>query len=151
MTRNSLKRFAMTLPVLAFALVPSAARAQSYNGSWPFVVTEQPEFFINPATYCIKLTEYTNCGGRTHCGEAAVAPNPQLGIHEKLFGYFEVIGQFILVEIDNGGGNGEVSYWEFFAPTNNTSTIGTGIFKLVGGGDSGVLTVGKKHGCNPEG
>lgn len=150
MTRNILGFLATTLPILVLALAPSAARAQLYTGSWPFVVTQQEGPFSNETTtYCITLTDYGSAFGRTHHGDATIAPTPRLGIYQKLYGYFEVIGQFILVEIDAGGGDGEPTYWEFVAPTSDTTTIGTGIFELVGGGDTGVLTVGKKHGCAP--
>jgi hypothetical protein len=153
MTRNIPKLFTMTLPILACALAPSAARAQVYTGSWPFVVTQQ-ETVIGPGqttTYCITLTE-TSCTGRTHCGSATVNPNPQLGLYEKAYGNFQVIGQLIMVTIQAPGGENGDSGWVFVASTSSTTSIGTGVFDAVGDGesfDTGLLTVGQKHGCAP--
>jgi hypothetical protein len=154
MTRNILKFFAMTLPILAFALAPRTATAQVYTGSWPFVVTEQ-ETVIGPSnqttTYCITLTDNGAGFGRTHSGEATIAPTPALDLHEKAYGSFQVIGQLIMVTIEVPGGT-EPSAWVFVASTTGTSQIGTGVFNVVVGGesfDSGLLTVGAKHGCAP--
>jgi hypothetical protein len=148
MTKSLRTCFAMTLSIFAFALTPSAATAQVYTGSWPFVVTQQEgPFSSETTTYCITLTDYGSGFGRSHYGAATVAAGPLTG--PKEFGYFEVLGQFIIVNIEVGGGNGEVGGWVFVATTSNTTTIGTGIFDLVGGGDIGFLTVGKKHGCDP--
>ena len=150
MTKSILRFVATTLPILALALTPSAARAQVYTGSWPFVVTQQEAPFTGQTTtYCITLTE-SSCSGRTHCGSAAILPgNPQLGIHEKAYGSFQVIGQLITVTIAVPGT--EAESWIFVAPTSSTSFIGTGLFNAVQGEsfDTGVLTVGAKHGCVP--
>jgi hypothetical protein len=40
MTNKIRTLIAMALPVLAFALAPSAAKAQSYTGNYPVAVTE---------------------------------------------------------------------------------------------------------------
>jgi hypothetical protein len=155
MTRNGLRFIAMTLPVLALALTPTAARAQVYTGSWPFVVTQQ-ESVIGPisqtTTYCITLTDNGAGFGRTHSGEATIAPTPALDLHEKAYGSFQIIGQLIMVTIGVPGGEGESDAWVFVASTTGTSNIGTGVFSLVAGGESftsGLLTVGAKHGCAP--
>jgi hypothetical protein len=151
MTRNIPKFCATTLSLLAFAMMPGAARAQGYTGSWPFTITEQVGPFAGQTTtYCIKLTETTNCSGRTHCGEAIVGINHQLGLYFVSYGSFQTIGQLIMVTIAPDG-DGE-SAWVFVAPTSSTTSIGTGVFNFVFGGeseDSGLLTVGAKHGCVP--
>jgi len=150
MTGQTLRFLAMSLPILAFALAPSAAMAQGYTGSWPFVVTEQlGPFSGETTTYCITLTDNGSGGGRTHSGEATVAPSPLTG--PKQFGGFQVIGQLIMVTIGVSGDTDGTSSWVFVAPTSNTSSIGTGVFNFVAGEsyDSGLVTVGQKHGCAP--
>jgi hypothetical protein len=156
MTRNILRSAALTLPIFACALMPSAARAQGYTGSWPFVVSQQESVigpFAGSTLYCITLTEATSCAGRTHCGSATILPTKRLGLYEKAYGSFQTIGQLIIVTIqDPGDSNGESDGWLFVAETSSTSSIGTGFFEVVAGGedfDSGVLTVGAKHGCAP--
>lgn len=150
MIRNILRVFAITLPISACALIPSAATAQVYTGSWPFVVTQQ-ESNIGPmqtTTYCITLTE-TSCTGRKHCGSATIAPTPELDLFTKAYGSFQTIGQLIMVTIEVPETEGEA--WVFVAPTSSTTSIGTGVFNAVEGQSyvTGLLTVGAKHGCVP--
>jgi hypothetical protein len=150
MTRHALRFVAISLPILTFALAPSAAMAQSYSGSWPFTVTQQEAPFTGQTTtYCITLTDNGAGFGRTHSGEATIAPTPALDLHEKAYGSFQVIGQLIMVTISVPDTDAEA--WVFVASTSSTSSIGTGVFDLVDGEsyDSGLLTVGAKHGCAP--
>jgi hypothetical protein len=76
-----------------------------------------------------------------------------VGLYEKAYGNFQVIGQLIMVTIQvPDGESGQDSGWVFVASTSSTTSIGTGVFDAVADGesfDTGLLTVGAKHGCVP--
>jgi len=150
MTRNIRTFIAMALPVLAFALTPSAAKAQSFTGNYPVSVTEVKagvDGNIPGAneTFCLELTD-DGSFGRPHSGTAT------LGDFEGgtlSGGEFYVVGNMIFVNFAVGSDNGETVGLVLFAPVNTSkATIGTGIFGDTGGvPSSGLAKVGAKGGC----
>jgi hypothetical protein len=139
---------AMAVPVLAFALAPSAAKAQSYTGNYSVAVTEVkagiagtiPGGNIN---FCLELTD-DGAYGRPHSGTAT------LGDYEGgtlTGGEFYVLGNMIFVNFAVDSDNGESVGLVLFATANN-GKIGTGIFGDTGGvPSSGLAKVGAKGGC----
>lgn len=139
---------AMAVPVLAFALAPSAAKAQSYTGNYPVAVTEVKAGIAGTViggnvNFCLELTDNGNYG-RRHSGTAT------LGDYEGgtlSGGEFYVLGNMIFVNFAVGSDNGETVGLVLFAPVIN-GKIGTGIFGDSGGvPSSGMAKVGAKGGC----
>jgi hypothetical protein len=150
MIRNISKLMATALAILAPALMPSAAKAQSFTGNYPVSVTETEcgiagNIACSNATYCLELTDDGGFG-RKHSGTATLEA---LGGGTFSGGEFYVIGNMIFVNFGVGGGEGEETGLVLFAPANaSTGKIGTGIFALTGGvPSSGLATVGAKNGC----
>jgi hypothetical protein len=150
MRSNIRTLIAMALPLLAFAIAPSAAKAQSFTGNYPVLETQAKAGIAGNITggnqnFCLVLTDDGNFG-RPHSGTATLesfdAP-PITG------GVFYVIGNNIFVNFTVGSSNGEASGLALFAPVNiSKGTIGTGILGLTGGVPStGLATVGAKGGC----
>jgi hypothetical protein len=146
---NKIRTFlAMALPVLAFALAPSSAKAQSYTGHFPVAVTEVkggisgniPGGNVN---FCLELVDNGNYG-RPHSGTATLA-NFEGGTLNG--GEFYVLGSMIFVNFSVSSTNGEVVGLVLFAPASN-GKIGTGIFGDTGGvPSSGLAKVSAKGGC----
>jgi hypothetical protein len=148
MTRNIRKFIAMTLPVLAFALAPSAAKAQSYTGNYPVSVTEMKggitgNILLGNEDFCLELTDNGDYG-RPHSGTATLG-DYQGGTLTG--GEFYVLGNMIFVNFTVGSDNGEAVGLVLFAPAIN-GKIGTGIFGDTGGvPTSGLAKVSVKGGC----
>jgi hypothetical protein len=148
MTNKIRTLITMALPILAFALAPSAARAQSYTGNYPVAVTEvkagiSGTILGGDENFCLELTDNGNYG-RPHSGTAT------LGDYEGgtlSGGEFYVLGNMIFVNFAVGSENGETVGLVLFAPVNN-GKIGTGIFGDTGGvPSSGLAKVSAKGGC----
>jgi hypothetical protein len=148
MTRNIPTFVAMVLPVLAFVLAPSAAKAQSYTGNYPVGVTQGKAGIagtipLGNVSFCLELDDNGDYG-RPHSGTAT------LGDYEGgtlTGGEFYVLGNMIFVNFSVGSDNGESVGLVLFAPASN-GKIGAGIFGDTGGvPSSGLAKVGAKGGC----
>jgi hypothetical protein len=148
MIRNIRIVIAMAMPVLVFALAPSAAKAQSYTGNFPVSVTEMKAGITGTITipnqsFCLELTD-DGSYGRPHSGTAT------LGDYEGgtlSGGEFYVLGNMIFVNFAVGSDNGESVGLVLFAPASN-GKIGVGIFGDTGGvPSSGQAKVGANGGC----
>jgi len=150
MSRNIRTFIAMALPLLAFAIAPSAAKGQSFTGNYPVLETQVKAGIAGNIkganqNFCLVLTDDGNFG-RPHSGTATLE-----GFNGGSLtgGEFYVIGNNILVNFVVGSSTGEASALVLFAPANaSKETIGTGILGLTGGVPStGLATVGAKGGC----
>jgi hypothetical protein len=150
MSSNIRTFIAMALPLLAFVIGPSAAKAQSFTGNYPVLETQVRAGIggtIRGANqnFCLVLTDDGNFG-RPHSGTATLG-----GFNGGSLtgGEFYVIGKNIFVNFVVGSTTGEAAGLVLFAPANaSTGTIGTGILALTGGVPStGLATVGPKNGC----
>ena len=149
--RNIGTLMATALAILAFALTPSAAKAQGvFTGNYPVLETEVEGGIAGNikggnASYCLELTDDGGFG-RKHSGTATLET---FGGGTLSGGEFYVIGNMIFVNCGVAGGEGEETGLVLFAPANaSTGKIGTGIFGLTGGvPSSGLATVGEKNGC----
>jgi hypothetical protein len=148
MTNKMRTLIAMAVPVLAFALPPKAAMAQSYTGHYPVTVTEGKAGIagtipLGNVSFCLELVDNGDYG-RPDSGTAT------LGDYEGgtlTGGEFYVLGQMIFVNFSVGSDNGEAVGLVLFAPASN-GKIGTGIFGDTGGvPTSGLAKVGAKGGC----
>src|SRR5579859_2094526 len=147
MSRNIRTLIAMALPLLAFAIGPSAAKAQTFTGNYPVLETQVKAGIggtIKGANqnFCLVLTDDGNFG-RPHSGTATLE-----GFNGGSLtgGEFYVIGNNIFVNFVIGSNTGEAVGLVLFAPANaSTGTIGTGILGLTGGVPStGLATVDRK-------
>jgi hypothetical protein len=141
MIRKILAITATALPLLAFALTPSSASAQSFTGNWPATVSGSGG---SNGTECITLVDNGSIG-RPHSGQASF-----IFENNKLFGTFQVINNFIAITIQTGGGNGEGAGVVYTAPVSN-GDIRKGVFEAVFGGnetDSGAVAFGVKNSCS---
>jgi hypothetical protein len=150
MTRNIRTFIAMALPVLAFAIAPSVAKAQSFTGNYPVLETQVKAGVggtIKGANqnFCLVLTD-DGSFGRPHSGTATLEGFDGGSLTG---GEFYVIGNNIFVNFVVGSSTGEAAGLVIFAPaTASTWKIGTGILGLTGGVPStGLATVGVKNGC----
>jgi hypothetical protein len=150
MSRNIRTVIAMALPLLAFAISPRAANAQSFTGNYPILETQVKAGIAGNIkgtnqNYCLVLTDDGNFG-RPHSGTATLEGFDGGSLTG---GAFYVIGNNILVNFVVGSDTGEASALVVFAPANaSNGTIGTGILGLTGGVPStGLATVGAKNGC----
>jgi hypothetical protein len=150
MSRNIRTFIAMALPLLAFAIGPSAAKAQSFTGNYPVLETQVKGGIAGTIkggnqNFCLVLTD-DGSFGRPHSGTATLESSDGSSITG---GVFYVIGNNILVNFVVGSANGEASGLVLSAPANaSKGTIGTGILGLTGGVPStGLATVGAKNGC----
>ena len=129
---------ATMLAIVAFALTPGTAMAQSYSGNWPATVTHSQH---SNGTYCLTLTD-NGTDGWPHSGPATI-------VGSGLFGTFQVINGTLVVTIEVQGGTGQNAGLLFIASASN-GKIGKGVYEDVFGGedfDSGALAVGTKDGC----
>ena len=150
MSRNIRTFIAMALPLLAFAIAPSAAKAQTFTGNYPVLETQVKAGIAGNIkganqNFCLVLTDDGNFG-RPHSGTATLEGFEGGSLTG---GEFYVIGNNILVNFVVGSSNGQASGLVLFAPANaSKGTIGTGILGLTGGVPStGLATVGAKNGC----
>jgi hypothetical protein len=148
MTNKIRTWIAMAVPVLAFALAPSAAKAQSYTGNYPVAVTQAKGGIAGTITFgnqnfCLELTDDGDFG-RPHSGTATLG---DFDGGTLTGGEFYVLGAMIFVNFTVGSDNGEAVGLVLFAPASN-GKIGTGIFGDTGGvPTSGLAKVGAKGGC----
>ena len=150
MIRKSFAFTATALPILAFALTPSAASAQNFTGTYPVSVTQTlcgiaGNIKCGSSSYCLKLTDDRSFG-RPDSGPATLESFNS----PSLFGTFEVIGNTIMTTFQTSG-NGTSSGVVIAAPASaRTGQIGIGIYDLVVAGESeasGLATFGVKNGC----
>ena len=150
MIKNIRIYMATALPILAFALAPSAAKAQSFTGNYPVSVTEEQAGITGNIKggnekFCLVLNDDGEFG-RPHSGTATLEGFDNGSLTG---GEFYVIGNNIFVNFVVGSDTGEAAGLVLFAPASaGTAKIGTGIFGLTGGvPSSGLATVGVKNGC----
>jgi len=142
MIRNIRTLIAMTLPILAFALTPSAARAQSYSGSYPLTETHV-QFGFGNSSYCLTLTDNGTLGF-PHSGPATVT-GESVG---SVPGVFEVINNILVATFTIPGDEGETAGLVFVGRASN-GNIGNGFAEDVSGAENiaGALAFGVKGGC----
>jgi hypothetical protein len=138
MTRH-IRSVAMAFVVAAFAVTTNAAMAQSYTGDWPATVTHSQR---SNGTYCISLTDDGSYGA-PHSGEASLIPN-----NSPYPGYFTVVDGLITVTFTYASGEGECCAYQVFTARASNGQIGNGVFNYFGITDIGLVTFGKKGGCN---
>lgn len=138
MTRH-IKSLAMAFVVAAFALMTSAAMAQSYTGDWPATVTHSQR---SNGMYCISLTDDGSYGA-PHSGEAKL-----IGDNNPYPGYFTVVDGLITVTFTYPSGEGDCCDFQMFTARASKGQIGDGVFNYLGLTDIGLLTFGKKNSCN---
>ncbi|HEV3276702.1 MAG TPA: hypothetical protein VG860_07775 [Terriglobia bacterium] len=140
MTRNIRLFVAAALPIMAFALTPGTARAQSYTGDWPATVSHSRG---SNGTYCLSLTDNGSVGW-PHSGQVTMVEG-----RSTLYGTFQVIGGLITVTVESPGDYADAGL-VFVAQASN-GTIGKGVYDDVYSGeeiDSGALAFGAKNGCS---
>jgi len=140
---------ATALAILAFALTPSAAKAQSFTGKYPVLETQVLAGFAGNIkggneSFCLMLTDDGSIG-RPHSGPATLE---SLGGGGSFSGTFQVIGKMILANFEVGSDTGEVEGLVLVAPASSGKIGTTGVMGLAGGvPSSGLATVGTKNGC----
>jgi hypothetical protein len=151
MTRKILAFTATALPLLAFALTPSSASAQSFTGNYTVSVTETQcgiagNIKCGNQSYCLELTD-DGSFGRPNSGPATLKSFDS----GSLSGSFQVIGNTIVATLETGSETGEAGGVVLAAPaTASTGKIGTGIYDLVIGESeaTGLATFGVKNSCS---
>ena len=150
MSRNIRTFIAIALPLVALAIGPKTAKAQSFTGNYPVLETQVKGGVAGNIkganqNFCLVLTDDGNFG-RPHSGTATLEGFEGGSLTG---GDFYVIGHNILVNFVVGSSTGEATSLVIFAPANaTTGTIGTGILGLTGGVPStGLATIGAKGGC----
>ncbi len=145
MTTNIRRFMVMALPIVAFALMSSAAMAQtdaaktqSYTGNWPATVTQSQR---DNGTDCTTLTD-DGSYGFPHSGEAVLN-----GQQNPYGGYFTVINGLITVTFTYPSGEGDCCSYVVFTARASNGKIGKGAFNYFGITDSGLVAFGKKDGC----
>jgi len=142
MTRDIRLLMAAALPIVAFALAPVAARAQTYTGKWPATVTHSKG---SNGTYCLSLTDNGSVGW-PHSGQATMVEG-----RSTLYGTFQVIGTLITVTIESPGDYADAGL--VFTAQASNGTIGKGVYDDVYSGeeiDSGALAFGAKNSCSDD-
>jgi len=140
MTTNIRRFVAMALPIVAFALTPGAAKAQSYTGSWPATVSQSQ---YGNGTYCVKLHDDGGYGW-PHSGEATLYPSEGTDS-----GTFRVIAGLMIVTFSQPGGTADVGSLTFTAPASD-GHIGKGAYEQFYGlvTDSGMALFGARDACS---
>jgi hypothetical protein len=137
MTRQ-LRSVAISFVIALFAFT-GAAMAQSYSGDWPATVTRSQR---DNGTYCISLNDDGSYGA-PHSGEAKLIPNTS-----QYPGYFAVVDGIITITFTYPSGEGDCCSYQVFTARASDGELGIGVFNYFGITDIGVLTFGKKGGCN---
>jgi hypothetical protein len=140
MTRNIRLFMAGAVPIVAFALTPGAAWAQSYSGKWPATVSHSRG---SNGTYCLSLTDNGSLGW-PHSGQATTVEGDS-----TLYGTFQVIGGLMTVTIESPGSYADAGL-VFVAQASN-GTLGKGVYDDVYSGeeiDSGEVAFGAKNSCS---
>ena len=133
-------RTLLAMAIVAFALAPTAATAQSYSGNWPDTVTHSQS---GNGRYCITLHDDGSLGW-PHSGEATLSPSE--GTYP---GTFQVISGLIMITFPQPGGTGELGALFFVAHASN-GLLTSGTYEQFYGAeiDSGVSTFGVKNTCS---
>lgn len=140
MIRNIRIFMATALPIVAFALTPSAAVAQSYTGNWPATVTHSRGA---NGTYCLALTDNGSLGW-PHSGDVTTVLDGT-----TLYGTFQLIGGLLTVTVQSYGSYADAGL--VFVAQASKGSIGKGVFDDVYSGeeiDSGELAFGGKNSCS---
>jgi hypothetical protein len=137
MTRITISLMA-ALSIVAFGLVPDAALAASFSGSFPVSVVLPPQFAHSA---CLTLVD-EGTGGQ-HSGSASLS-GPMVGGQTQT-GTFQVINHLLVAILESGSDTGEVVYSLFIAPVNDGDVV-KGVYEEPGF-LSGALTFGEKGGC----
>jgi hypothetical protein len=138
MSRHT-RSIAMAFVVAAFALMTSAAMAQSYTGDWPATVTHSQR---SNGAYCISLTDDGSYGA-PHSGEASL-----IGSNNPYPGYFTVVDGLLTVTFTYPSGEGDCCDFQVFTARASDGQIGKGVFNYFGLTDIGLLSFGKKNSCS---
>jgi hypothetical protein len=125
--------------VAVFALMSSAAMAQSYSGKWPATVTKSQR---DNGKNCITLTDDGSYGFH-HSGEAVLN-----GQNNGYPGYFTVVDGLITVTFTFPSGEGDCCNFAVFTAPASGGQIGKGVFNYLGLTDIGEVTFGKKDACS---
>ena len=143
MIRNIGTFAAAALAIVAFALAPSTAMAQSYSGNWPMKwnVTYPGPPFDGHFKYCLTLTDDGSAGFR-HSGGAVLNGSGQINVP----GVFQVINNELVATFEVVGSGEELSGWVFVGPARN-GNIGKGFSNLTWDTITGKLVFGKKDTC----
>jgi len=141
MIRNISTVMATALAILAFALTPSAAQAQSFTGNWP--MTETVKQFHETNTYCLSLTD-NGSADFPHSGPATLNGSG----FTDLTGIFQVVNGVLVATFYVADDNGSLNGLVFVAPASK-GAIGKGFGELVSGAETvtGALAFGTKNGC----
>lgn len=146
MTKNIGVFAATVLAIVAFALAPSMATAQSYSGNWPIaehiVYPSGPPFSGNHS-YCLTLTD-NGIFGFPHSGLASLNGNG----FSNLSGTFQVVNNLLIATFYIADDNGSIDGLVFVGPASK-SNIGKGFGQLVSGAVTvtGTAVFGAKGGC----
>src|SRR5258708_24434211 len=119
MSRNIRTFIAMALPLLAFAIGPSAAKAQSFTGNYPVLETQVKGGIAGNIkganqNYCLVLTD-DGAFGRPHSGTATL---DGFNGGSLTRGEVYVIGNKILLNFVVGSAPGGGSGLVLFSPPN---------------------------------
>ena len=120
---------------LSAALLPGAAAAASYNGTWPLTISRSQ---YGNGTYCLTLAGTTS-GGASLTGAQGNLPE----------GDFQVVGRSLVASIAQPYGGGFNAGLEFILPAAK-GKLANGAYVDDNDGylfDTGVVTVGTKNGC----
>jgi len=140
MARHIRRFIATASAIVAFALIASAAMAQSYTGNWPATITKSQR---DNGKNCVSLTDDGSYGW-PHSGPAELN-----GTEDPYGAYFTVIEGLMTVTFISPSGEGDCcDFFTFTAPASD-GHIGKGAFNYFGPGDNGIVTFGKKNACNP--
>lgn len=142
MTRITRTLIAMALPIVAFALVPRAAVAQSYTGNRQITETITGEF-KGTYTYCLALTD-NGSEGFPHSGLATLNGDG----FTNLQGIFQVVNGLMVATFYVQSGGGSLSGLVFVGSASK-GNVGNGFGESVSGAATvtGKLVVGAKGSC----
>ena len=136
--------FAIGLPIFAFALMPTAAKAQSFSGNWPLKVSKAK---YSNGTYCMTLTDNGSLGF-PHRGQASLtSPNFD---GNTLDGSFQLINGLLTATFETQGDSGQNAGLVFILRAAD-GTMSNGVYDDVYDGeelDSGAAVAGAKGGCS---
>ena len=142
MTRITRTLIELALLIVAFALAPSGAAAQSYTGNRQMteIVTGQ---FKAKYTYCLALTD-NGSEGFAHSGPATLNGSG----FTNLPGIFQVVNGLLVATFYVQSGQGSLSGLVFVGPASNGNVF-KGFAESVSGAATitGTLVFGTVGGC----
>ena len=139
MARHIRRFIATAFAIVAFALIASAAMAQSYTGNWPATITKSQR---DNGKNCVTLTDDGSYGW-PHSGPAVLNDN-----QDPYGAYFTVIEGLITVTFISPSGEGDCCDFFVFTAPASKGQLGKGVFNYFGPGDTGIVKFGKKNACN---